>query len=961
MDATEQAAALLALPDAPARGAYLAEWLDTAAPEDNSALAEALKERAITLQRGDVEAALDAAATIHLLADGSDDPRIRALGYRMEAQALVIGRGQFKEALVVYDQALDIYRACDDAAGEALTQVTRIWALGSLGRYDEALATGQAAAEVLEAKGLWLPAASLTNNLAGIYFRLGRDFESLGMLERAGAAYEQAGEKGVPFLTSNALSRGVVLRKLGRFDDAIASTRAAEETARELKQTARIAGARQNLALIDLAMGRYNDALQRLDEARDIFLDDGRVRDAMLVELFLSNCLLELRRFDEVLDKAQKARALFTDRGTQIEIAQCYLNEAIAYAALGRPDPALESLAAARVLFEEEGNGAWVAIADLQRAILLSRAGEPRAAFDLALDAAVTFIAHDMAVETAQARLAAAQAATQIPDDAQALAQAEAALALGQAQDLPGVIHQAYLLRGRVAQGQGRMAEAAADYDRAIEQLERLQGRLMLEYRSAFLGDKLAVYEDSLLLSLERGQPDAGLAYAERAKSRALLDMISYRLHLGVAARSDEDRPLVEELERLRDERDRIYRVWESGEAGDRFGAPSRDPGNPLPHQVLALEQQITETWHRLMVRNADYARDAALWQVQVEPAQPYLDADTLLIEYFVARDRLVAFLVTSESVRAECLPAGPAQVQANQKFLGLNLRAVPHTALDRRDALTGQAQGILRRLHDQLLSPLGDALANYERLIIVPHGPLHYLPFHALFDGEAYLGQRHCLSYLPGASFLKYGRDGGGRGQGAFVAGHSRDGQLPQTLEEARAIAGLWQTKPLLEAAATLDSVQQGMAGCDLIHLAMHGDFRPDNPLFSGLLLADGWLTTLDIFGLRLRASLVTLSACQTGRHVVAGGDELLGLMRAFLSAGASSLLLTHWPVEDQSAARFMASFYRQLLGGRDKAAALQDVQTEFLSDPTGPHAHPYFWAPFYLVGSPRPLAAGS
>jgi CHAT domain-containing protein len=144
-------------------------------------------------------------------------------------------------------------------------------------------------------------------------------------------------------------------------------------------------------------------------------------------------------------------------------------------------------------------------------------------------------------------------------------------------------------------------------------------------------------------------------------------------------------------------------------------------------------------------------------------------------------------------------------------------------------------------------------------------------------------------------------------------------------------------------------------------VHLATHGDFRADNPLFSGLVLADGWLTTLDVFNLRLKASLVTLSACQTGRTVVGGGDELLGLMRAFLSAGASALVLSQWAVEDRCTAQLMQAFYHKLESGWTKGAALRYAQLQFIrpgeTSDGDVYRHPYFWAPFFLVGNPGPL----
>ncbi len=160
----------------------------------------------------------------------------------------------------------------------------------------------------------------------------------------------------------------------------------------------------------------------------------------------------------------------------------------------------------------------------------------------------------------------------------------------------------------------------------------------------------------------------------------------------------------------------------------------------------------------------------------------------------------------------------------------------------------------------------------------------------------------------------------------------------------------------PLLGEEASLSSLQD-MQAMRVLHLATHGVFRPDNPLFSGLAFPDGWLSTLDIFQLQLPSSLITLSACETGRSVLAGGDELIGLMRAFFSAGASSLLQSLWTVHDESTAAIMSHFYRNLQSGDTKAEALRNAQLSWLeqSRAGSEHArsHPYFWAPFMLVGA--------
>ena len=264
------------------------------------------------------------------------------------------------------------------------------------------------------------------------------------------------------------------------------------------------------------------------------------------------------------------------------------------------------------------------------------------------------------------------------------------------------------------------------------------------------------------------------------------------------------------------------------------------------------------------------------------------------------------------------------------------------------------------------MLAPLAAEIQGAARLVIVPHNALHYVPFQALYDGEAYLCEHQEISYLPGANVLRYCQPAAVPAGGSVPAsscnllavGHSYQGRLPFTLQEAEMIAGMWGGQTLLEEQATLGELRRRALDCRILHLAAHGDFRPDNPLFSGLALADGWLTTLDIFNLRLSSALVTLSACQSGRSVVGGGDELLGLMRSFLAAGASALVSTLWAVEDRSTAQLMANFYGYLAQGLRKGAALRQAQLDLMHDPhEGAYRHPYFWAPFFLVGNAGPL----
>ncbi|HEY3475094.1 MAG TPA: CHAT domain-containing protein, partial [Anaerolineales bacterium] len=134
-----------------------------------------------------------------------------------------------------------------------------------------------------------------------------------------------------------------------------------------------------------------------------------------------------------------------------------------------------------------------------------------------------------------------------------------------------------------------------------------------------------------------------------------------------------------------------------------------------------------------------------------------------------------------------------------------------------------------------------------------------------------------------------------------------------------------------------------------NVLHMACHGRFRHDNPLFSSLQLSDTWLTVRDTYRLDLRrCELVTLSACETGVNAVAPGDEWIGLARGFFSAGAPSLLVSQWIVDDESTAELMILFYSRLQEGTSPASALRYAQCQLLK--TKPH--PFFWAPFVLMG---------
>jgi CHAT domain-containing protein len=261
------------------------------------------------------------------------------------------------------------------------------------------------------------------------------------------------------------------------------------------------------------------------------------------------------------------------------------------------------------------------------------------------------------------------------------------------------------------------------------------------------------------------------------------------------------------------------------------------------------------------------------------------------------------------------------------------------------------------------LITPLKPYLTT-NKLIIVPHGILHYLSFAALTDGNRYLIDDYTLVNLPSASVLRFlpkkRTEKRKRHTNTLLAlGNptttQRLSNLPSAEEEVKKISLLYATFPLIGSAATESAVLSKSATTEILHLAAHGEFNSFNPLFSTIHLAadkeaDGRLEVYEIYGLDLTQStnLVVLSACQTQLGGLSQGDELVGLNRAFLYAGTRNIIATLWSVDDGTTGAVMEKFYSHLRQGMSEAEALRTAQIDVRKE----HPHPYYWAAFVLTG---------
>src|SRR5262249_39252912 len=253
-------------------------------------------------------------------------------------------------------------------------------------------------------------------------------------------------------------------------------------------------------------------------------------------------------------------------------------------------------------------------------------------------------------------------------------------------------------------------------------------------------------------------------------------------------------------------------------------------------------------------------------------------------------------------------------------------------------------ADSHLELLYNELVAPLRPFLEGCRHLIVVPHGQLHFLPFHALRSPEGYLCDIFSISYAPSATIFALCQQRQSNANSRPVVMGIADVNAPDIAAEVKVVADILPGAELLLGEQASASALRALGpSVDLLHIATHGTYRQDNPMFSGIRLGDGYLYLYDLYQMRIPARLVTLSGCATGMNVIAEGDELLGLQRGLFCAGASTLLLSLWDVHDETTSELMRSFYAHLMRSGHMPGSLRLAMQEIRER----RPHPYYWAP--------------
>lgn len=864
--------------------------------------------------------------------------RARYLRARIHAE-----RGELSHALDLIEQARAGWWQAGQYAAALRTDLGRMKVLDDLGRHVDAATVGEALLTTLaqlppdpgeERLRRWLAAAAQEN--------VGVAHSFTGQHERALVAYAgaESAYRALDMAADTArllANRGVELLEWGRPREALEVLRRAEAEFTALGDRLWSAKCLGDIAKADQQLGRYIEALRLLGSARTTLDDIGAAAEAARLRLATAGVYLAVGLFTEAKVEAAAAAELTAASGMLHDAALARFTVALAQLGAGELDGADVELRAAAALFEQVGDRQYQARVRLATVDVFVAQGWRCLAADAAAGSAEVFSAGGWLVPLAMARLRQADLAK---DDPTAERYLDLAAELAERLGLPQLRYPYALRLARLRRRQGRSADAETVLRTATVEVELLGGSLPDHaLRTAFRADRLAAHDELVDLLITRGEPAdirEARSISDRVKAATLIDLVD-----GAVGRRhhDRDHPQWTQLDQMRMDLDAAYGAL----------LTVTEPGRRarLRQRVDELEQQLSTLQLRLAVTGNPARHTAARTAVE--------DRATPTLAYHVVGDDVIAFFSTGGvEVKARRLPGVMSTIDLELDRLAAQwTRFRLGSTFGRRhhDALLATTTQTLRTLYQLLMAPVDDLWPRGgdppAGLTVVPHRRLHQVPFHALHDGSRHVLERWAVTVAPTAAVTASPPR---RNSDATLVLAVPDAHAPSVAAEAAAIAErIAGSTVLLGEQATSRALAAGVPGPGIVHIACHGLYRSANPMFSSLRMSDRWVTATEILQLDLDNALVTLSACESGKHA-RGTAEPLGLAWAFLAAGASGAVVSQWVVHDDTTATLMSSLYRHIAGGVQPAEALRRAQLTAAVE----HPHPFYWAPFTYVTAP-------
>ena len=509
--------------------------------------------------------------------------------------------------------------------------------------------------------------------------------------------------------------------------------------------------------------------------------------------------------------------------------------------------------------------------------------------------------------------------------------------------------------------------------ERSIELAELLRAQNQgLESRQSFVTHSLSALDVAVVSAYQLGDFDLAFGYTEYEKARALSDL------LVTPALIDKDLP--PELARSYSETNaRLAAALNNLSTATDSGTMSR---LNQEKEVLLLQRQEVEA--AIRQHSPAFAELAFPGTVTADQVREALGANEVLVSYYLTHKHIFAFVLTNE--REEMIELGetPGLRKLIYEFRSSFVEAAPHAIGDllKEKKLAQNFQQIAFQLHDILWRPLESTGLLGERDVqLISDGLVNYLPFELLISDNFlkpyheydYLITRHSFSYHPSATIFVRGQSGEKRpspkqfdffGLGIEEFKRTNENQevpdLRYSIPEIEEISKTFgQSHKILTGLAASEFLvkREALKKYKYLHFSTHGVFDPVKPDFSRIILhpgqnEDGNLHVFEMYDLDIDAELVVLSACDSGRGQLQRGEGIRGFARALLHAGASSLILSTWQVEEESTKELFVSYYHALASdSRDKCNPLWQSKMDLMRA-GGTYSNPYFWAPFVFIG---------
>ena len=542
----------------------------------------------------------------------------------------------------------------------------------------------------------------------------------------------------------------------------------------------------------------------------------------------------------------------------------------------------------------------------------------------------------------------------------------------------------AYIGLGLSYEALGDLCMAKQSFKVAIDVIETQWRALGAADRKNFLSaafgagfTRLDAYEGMVRVIIKEKKSDyqkESLLYAEMVKSRTFLEMLAVKQAKGVGKYDQDILTTDREFQRKISFYKKILAECKNAGLG-KMQVKYSSAKTSLEDALKAYERFIDE----VKLKDSELASLITVEIAPVDKIQSLLEPSLTLLEYFMTSDSTYVWLVTRDSIKVHEFPFGKKKVQlmVNRLFLSSlsdRMRGIkptiilassksPSTQSNVQNKGEEKFQVVSEELYRLLIKPLEKDI-HASKLIIVPHGVMHKIPFAALTDGKSYLVEKYSHTVVPSLTVVDYMLKKRNPNRNKFLAfaNPATDYAVLQFAEkEVQEISKLYTSKEIyLKSNATEAMTKNRSNYADIVHFACHGEFNDMQPMQSGLVLSkdtenDGYLQVHEIFGLNLKNSnLVILSACDTALSKIYSGDDLVGLSRAFIYAGTPTLLATLWSVDDRSTYILMKDFYEYWHNkGLDKIEALRRAQNSLKSIPD--YSHPFYWAPFIIIGDWR------